>query len=123
MSDSLPELHQSVWNRLQCHVGRKNGIRFADLATLCDLPERQLRKAVAELVTDYRCQIGSDPKFGYFICDDDLDFQIARRCLWHHIKPTLDRDRVLEELQNEHIQQAWMRRPAKQANLFEMAGV
>jgi hypothetical protein len=52
---------------LMQHQGAANGIGARDLAQICELSERELRKAISVLIIDDGTAIAGTPRSGYFV--------------------------------------------------------
>ena len=79
---------------LQQHIGAANGVSCAELARQLDVPMRQVRHLVTELLFERHITVGGTPSTGYYICatPDECESTAA-----HH------RHRALHELKKAAI--------------------
>lgn len=105
-----------VWQRLStAHQGRAQGVRWVDLSTVLDIPDRALRETVATLVLRHGKPIGSHPRWGVYVCQDARDFFLARLCLHHEAVPTLRRLDALKRLERQTV----IANAVRQGTLFD----
>ena len=93
----IPADYRPVWRVLQDHVGKANAISQADLAAATELPPRQVRQIVRDLVVTCRRPICSSYGGGYYLTANDNEAQEAAEGLRAHALKMLIRASVLNK--------------------------
>lgn len=97
--------------------GRGQGHKRAYIARALEIPDRRLREALASLLLVHGVPVGTDARYGVYLCVEPDDYEEAIVCLYREGAPTLKRMRRLMAM--AQAAQARSLGEGKQANLWD----